>query len=478
MYVETIIIEWKKSMELAVTYMEKMKRLLKKDYEDYLASFDEEAIYGLRVNTLKVQSDEFEKIAPLLLQRIPWTEEGYYYHSDEQPAKHPYYYAGLYYIQEPSAMMPVACMPIQKGDLVLDLCAAPGGKSTQIAAKLQGEGLLVSNDISASRSKAVVKNVEICGVKNAVVVSEDPAKLVEYFPYYFDHILVDAPCSGEGMFRKKPKMAKEWTVETNGYYAEIQKGLLEQADAMLKASGTLTYSTCTFAKEENEDVIQWFLERNNNYEIVKIHFDTAIGENIRNHYTDHEDLKNTLRLMPFKIKGEGHFVAVLRKKENSTGSTHNKYKVETKKNRTAFSDLINEKEIESFFEFVKCFTHLNFDKKRLCRIKDKLYYLPENMPYVKGLRVLRNGWLLGELKRGRFEPSQAFASGVHKNEVKNVVNLASNNGDTIKYLKGESIRIEANKGYNLVCVDGFALGWAKKNGPMLKNKYAVGWRWQ
>lgn len=199
------------AIQLPEKFEKRMRDLLGAEYDAFAKGYDAEHAAGLRVNTMKLSAEEFCNIAPVQVRKIPWVKNGFYYDADvAQPAKHPYYFAGLYYIQEPSAMTPAAVLPVTPGERVLDLCAAPGGKSTELAAKLLGEGVLVSNDISNSRAKALLKNLELFGTKNAVIVSEPPAKLAERFGGYFDKILVDAPCSGEGMFRKSPAIMKNW----------------------------------------------------------------------------------------------------------------------------------------------------------------------------------------------------------------------------------------------------------------------------
>ena len=238
-------------------FLKEMQGLLGDEYEDFLASYNNEYMRGIRCNTLKVTPEVFEKTVPFVSGKIPWTENGYYTNEEEQPAKHPYYFAGLYYIQEPSAMLPAALLDVKPGDRVLDLCAAPGGKTTELGAKLKGKGMLVSNDISASRAKALVKNVELFGIKNAVVVSEAPEKLAERFEGYFDKILVDAPCSGEGMFRKVHSIAKNWEQYGSQYYADIQRTVLPAAVKMLRPGGMMLYSTCTFSREEDEEAVRW-----------------------------------------------------------------------------------------------------------------------------------------------------------------------------------------------------------------------------
>ena len=234
-----------------------MKAILGEEYDDFLAGFEKPRHYGLRVNTAKITVEEFKELVPFHLTQIPWVENGFYYEEEDAPTRHPYYYAGLYYLQEPSAMAPAALLPVDPGDRVLDLCAAPGGKSTELGARLKGQGLLVSNDISNSRAKALLKNLELAGVSNLCVTSETPEKLADVFGPFFDKILVDAPCSGEGMFRKDPDLIKSWQEHGPSYYAPIQRQILSQAVRMLKPGGYLLYSTCTFAACEDEDTVHW-----------------------------------------------------------------------------------------------------------------------------------------------------------------------------------------------------------------------------
>ena len=248
----------------------KMKKLLGAEYEEFLDSYDRPRNFGLRVNVDKISTEEFEKKAPFHLTKIPWTENGYYYEEQDMPARHPFYYAGLYYLQEPSAMTPASRLVSQPGDRVLDLCAAPGGKATELGARLHGKGVLVANDISASRAKALLKNVEVFGIRNSFIVNEVPAKLAENFPEFFDKILVDAPCSGEGMFRKDPAVAKVWEGNKPYECAKQQKEIITRAAQMLAPGGDLLYSTCTFSPEENEQVIQFLLDSREDMEIREI----------------------------------------------------------------------------------------------------------------------------------------------------------------------------------------------------------------
>lgn len=244
-------------MNLPAEFIEKMKNLLGDEFDDYISCYQEPRWYGLRVNTAKISVEEFERICPFEIKKVPWIENGFYYEGDKvQAAKHPYYFAGLYYLQEPSAMTPASRLPISAGDKVLDVCAAPGGKATELGAKLAREGVLAANDISNSRAKGLLKNIEVFGIGNVLVLSEEPGKLEDYFTGYFDKILIDAPCSGEGMFRKDKKVVKAWEEHGPEFFAKLQKSIITQAARMLKPGGLMLYSTCTFDVRENEETIR------------------------------------------------------------------------------------------------------------------------------------------------------------------------------------------------------------------------------
>ena len=447
-------------MLLPEKYINNMKDLLGDEYEEYISSFSEPRLYGLRVNTAKISVEDFLKISPFKLTPIPWISNGFYYSEEDKPAKHPYYFAGLYYLQEPSAMTPAYVLPVESGDKVLDLCAAPGGKSTELGAKLKGTGLLVSNDISASRAKALLKNIEVFGLGNVLVTCEYPEKLKERFSGFFDKILVDAPCSGEGMFRKDSKLIKSWESQGPEYYAPIQKGILKAAADMLKEGGYLLYSTCTFSKEEDEDNIFEFLNEREDFELEHIYeyegFVRGYG------------MEEAIRLFPHHLKGEGHFVALLRKK--GTLVQNIKYEPSGKK-----------KIPDEIKEFLQEYENVT-DTDRIEISGEKVYILPRQLDNLKGIRVLRSGLLLGELKKNRFEPSQAFAMTIMPDKYSTVCNLKVDDVNVIKYLKGETIEVDETdvrgKAKNvLVCVDGYALGWGRLNGTTIKNKYLPGWRW-
>ncbi|MGN0367251.1 MAG: RsmF rRNA methyltransferase first C-terminal domain-containing protein [Wujia sp.] len=455
-------------MELPVLFEENMKTLLGEEYDSYKECLDHPMYHGIRVNTSKISVEEFLKIQPFHLKPIPWCENGFYYDETvDKPSKHPFYYAGLYYIQEPSAMTPANVIPVTPGDRVLDICAAPGGKSTELAAKLKGKGILVSNDISASRAKALLKNLEVFGIENALIVSEAPYKLAERFPAYFDKILIDAPCSGEGMFRKSVSMITAWENNGNQLFADLQRQILEQAVKMLKPGGTLLYSTCTFAPLENEQSIEYLLSLDESLELVDFekYQDFDCGHPQWGN-TGNEELKKCARLWPHKIEGEGHFVCLVKKQGiTSNQSNYGDYAIRKAK----LPDFVR--------EFL---SHVNrpFTENRFEISADKLYYIPESFPQVKGLRILRCGLYMGEIKKNRFEPSQSLAMVLKDEEFDNCLHLDTDDQRVLRYLKGETIDYgeDIKDGYVLVCVDRYPLGWGKASRGSLKNKYLPGWR--
>ena len=474
-------------------FLDEMKKLLGSDYDAFLATYSEDHMKGLRSNNLKISPSEFEALAPYVNGKVSWTLNGFYT-LEEQPAKHPYYYAGLYYIQEPSAMLPAALLPVNPGDKVLDLCAAPGGKTTELGAKLKGKGLLVSNDISASRAKALLKNIEMFGISNAIVISESPDRLSDRFEGYFDKILVDAPCSGEGMFRKVHAIAKNWEQYGSQYYADLQRQILPSAIKMLKPGGYMIFSTCTFSVKEDEQSLAFIMEKFPDMELVPaINFENERYTGFARGLTPYDE---AVRIYPHKCKGEGHFVALLRKKdlethddryilaEEESALTNGEYLDIDDKEKPAKNQY--DKNVRKKYRNITDDAFDFFEKlgirilaERLREKEGKVFLLPEDMPRVDGLRVLRTGLFLGEMKTGRFEPSQALALALNKDQYPNVLNLRIGDDRVIRYLKCESVELtesEADNGFCLVCVDGFPLGWAKVDKGRFKNKYLPSWR--
>ena len=438
-------------MELPENFLENMKTMLNSDFEEFLESYDKESFSGLRVNTLKISVEEFLKIFPFELTPIKGIENGFYFNKFDSVTKHPYYHAGLFYVQEPSAMIPGTLVEIQGESIVLDLCAAPGGKTTQVAAKMNNEGLIVSNDISTGRIKALIKNIEIFGIKNILVVNENHIKLSKATNGIFDKILVDAPCSGEGMFRKNRNLAKEWKDADIDKYKEIQKDILENIKESLTPGGEIIYSTCTFNRKENEDQINNFVANNSEFSQIQLQKE---GE--------YEVNEGFLRVWPHKNKGEGHFAAKVIKNGDIPQINRRKKSFQNPPPKC-------------FLAFQEEFLNISIEGD--FKIIDKRLYLLPYIPFdTSKLRIARSGWLLGEMKGEKFIPSQAFAMGIQMKDFKNIINLSSNSIEVVKYLKGETLTIEGNKGYNLVCVDGYPLGFGIIEKNKLKNKYSSSWR--
>jgi NOL1/NOP2/sun family putative RNA methylase len=449
-------------------YLEQMEKLLGTEYTDFIRTYRETPARGLRINTLKVPAAEGAALLPFHLEPIPWCETGFFYdHHRDRPGKHVYHAAGLYYIQDPSAMAPVEALAPLPGEKVLDLCAAPGGKSTQIAAKLQGRGLLVSNEISPQRRKALVENLERCGVPNAVVLGEDPHYIKERFAGFFDRILIDAPCSGEGMFRKDPESCERWSPKATVQCADLQLEILDAAAPMLRPGGILTYSTCTFNPSENEGVLSRFLKQYPEFEVQTVpgaeHYQPARPE-----WADAPShLSKAARLWPHHLRGEGHFVAVLKKIGGPEGT----------KQRTGKLPPVHNQAVQAYRAFVKETLTTPPDHEQWTLFGNHLYRMLDELPPVKGIKVERPGFYLGQLKGKHFIPSHAWALALSSKEVQRSINFEVEDPDLYRYLQGEAIPVNLAKGWTLVTVNGFSLGWGKVSGGLLKNHYPKWLRW-
>ena len=463
--------------QLPEAFLLKMQELLGEEFGQYLESFKEEWKPGLRVNTLKLSPGELAELVPWNLEPVPWADNGFYYDGTLdgevlRPSKHPAYYAGLYYLQEPSAMTPAAMLPVVPGDRVLDLCAAPGGKSTELASKLKGRGMLVSNDISYSRARALLKNLELAGAANICVTSEAPEKLAGVWPEFFDKILVDAPCSGEGMFRRDEDMVKDWNEKGPEYYVPIQRQILSQAAAILRPGGYMLYSTCTFSVEEDEENVAYVLEEFPQMQLCCLDLDKVPGA------CGGFGLSGCMRLFPHRLKGEGHFLALMRKKGGDDGGKEILPPMDPVTAGKRVRAVEKEKELDAFLRQ----SGTEWDYGRIVIHQDNAYYLPEGLAWNLPLRFLRTGLFLGELKKGRFEPSQALAMSMKAGQFPNTVSFPGGDSRVLRYLKGETISLEGDegpvKGWCLAAMEGFPLGWAKGTGMSLKNKYYPGWRWQ
>ena len=474
-------------MNLPKKFADRMRGLLGEEYENFADCYIQEKRQGLRINTLKISVEDFLRITPFTLTPIPWTENGFFYREEDAVTRHPHYYCGLYYIQEPSAMVPASRLPIEMGDMVLDLCAAPGGKATELGARLRGTGMLVANDISASRAKGLLKNIEQFGIMNAYVTGEAPDRLLQQFGCCFDKILVDAPCSGEGMFRKDPALMKSWLERGPEYYAPIQREILSCAVRMLKPGGMLLYSTCTFSPEEDEEIVAYLLEKFPQMEMVKPEgytgFSGGAAENISDAISQERELQwkevreNCIRIWPHRMEGEGHFAALMRKKEEPSEAAG---KIRKEKDTTDHEKL--ETLYQKYPETGEFFRNLKFPLLHTGSILQNgelLLWQPAKTAMPK-LRYLRTGLLLGSVKKNRFEPSQALAMALRKENFSNVLDLPSVHPAVIRYLKGETLDIPeaegCRSGWVLVCCDGYPLGWGKCVNGVVRNKYYPGWR--
>ncbi len=456
-------------MELPAAFVENMKKILgEEELGAYLESYKKPRYMGLRVNTSKISVEEFDRISPFRsLRRVPWISNGYYYTEEDAPTKHPYYYAGLYYIQEPSAMTPASVLPVEEGERVLDLCAAPGGKATELAAKLNHTGFLVANDASASRTKALLKNLEVFGMPNILITSAMGDQLDAHFHEFFDKILIDAPCSGEGMFRKQSHMIPAWEKQGPGVFAKMQREILDQAAALLKPGGMMLYSTCTFSELENEGSVDAFLNKHPDFHLADLPLHEGFCPGNPKLVESTFPLKKCIRLFPHKIDGEGHFLALLTKDGEALLDRPTRRKRMTKL----------PPELSEFLKDVK----LPFDPAGIQILNTKVFWIPEGIGRCPGLRTLRTGLYLGELLKKRFEPSQAFAMVLKKEDYASVVDLPASDSRVLRYLKGETLELEAGEssrpeGWQLVCVDGYPLGWGKLIRGTLRNKYFFGWR--
>lgn len=490
-------------------FLHRMEQMLGEEYPAFLESYEKERYQSLRVNTLKGTTEQFLEQTPFHLTPVEWTPDGFYYDSTDAPGKHPYHEAGVYYIQEPSAMAPVEYLmrPLDesascgmKQERILDLCAAPGGKSTQIAAKMQGQGLLICNEIHPARAKILSENVERMGICNALVTNETPQRLAENFSDYFTRILVDAPCSGEGMFRKNEDACGEWSLSNVEICAARQDEILDCAASMLMLGGRIVYSTCTFAPAENEGSILRFLMRHPDFYIEKVEKTAGMSAGVptwaesydsecaleESAKTDEqnckEELKDTIRLWPHHLKGEGHYLAVLRKAGTLDGTQPGYC-------RNGIESGIAERDLKTSGK--GCLEYLEFAEEtfakentsvynkftgRYLKFGEQLYLIPAGMPAVKGLKVLRPGLHLGTFKKNRFEPSHALALAMKREDAAHVVDLSRDSREIRGYLNGETFSYEGEKGWYLLMVDNYSIGWGKLAGGVMKNHYPKGLR--
>ncbi len=427
---------------LPQAFLDRMKDQLGDEYPAFLQSLERPRAVALRFHPLKSPTDAL----PFVGAPVPWEPQGYYYDPQSRPGLHPYHEAGVYYLQEASAMAPVALLDPQPGELICDLCAAPGGKSTQIAGRLQGKGLLLSNEINPKRSKILSRNIERMGVANALVTNEHPQHLADRLPGFFDRVLIDAPCSGEGMFRKEEAAVTDWSPETVAMCARRQEEILHSGAQLLRPGGRLVYSTCTFAPEENEQAIDRFLSAHPEFVPEAVDAPWFVpGEN------------SSFRLWPHKLLGEGHFAAVLRKTGQSEQDTD-------------FTP--GEKLPQSWLSFAKDLG-ISLPEGKAVTFGQSLYWAPKQQPCLSGLKVLRPGLELGICKKDRFEPAHALA--LWLKDCRCQEDFSPLGKEITRYLQGDVIP-SSKKGWCLITAGGASIGWGKGDGQVLKNHYPKGLR--
>lgn len=441
-------------MNLPEKFEIRMKNMLKDEYSSFLKSMDETPIFtGIRINFSKTDAEKAVLKEFGDLECVPWCKNGYYADKSKISGNHPYHIAGLFYFQEPSAMSAVSALPINENDYVLDLCAAPGGKSTQAGALLSKNGLIVANEIIKNRANILSDNIERFGLTNAIVTNESPQKLAEKFPHFFDKIIVDAPCSGEGMFRKEPQAADGWSIEHTRSCALRQRHILDSAMKMIKNNGYIVYSTCTFAPEENEQICAYLLE-NYNVELVNPPSLSMLSEG-RNEWTPSDmDVTSSRRIFPHKHKGEGHFVALFHYLGNE------EFPQKATKIKQADSSL--------YREFEKKFLNITLDGDFML-FGENLYLKPKNIDIDK-IKTLRAGLHLGMYKKNRFEPSHALCLALKKEDFKNYLDFPCDSDQLKNYLMGGTLECKAD-GWCAVTVNGFPIGWGKASGGILKNHF-------
>ena len=423
-------------------FLTRMKKQLGEEYDAFLSGLERPRAVALRFNPLKGARPAL----PFVGQPVPWEKEGFYYDPESRPGLHVYHEAGVYYLQEASAMAPVALLDPQPGEKVCDLCAAPGGKTTQIAGRMGGEGFLLCNEINPKRAKILSRNIERMAVSNALVTNEHPERLAQKYPGFFDRVLVDAPCSGEGMFRKEEAAVTDWSQETVEMCARRQAEILHSAACLVRPGGRLVYSTCTFAPEEDEMAVAAFLEAHPEFSPEKVEgpwFEK--GENA------------SFRMWPHKLLGEGHFAAVFRKTE---GESEEIPEIKGEKLPKQWNDFAKELDIR-------------LPEGKAVTFGQNLFWVPVQMPDIARMKVMRPGLELGTVKKDRFEPDHALA--LWLKECKNVQRYGADSEEMKAYIHGDVVPSE-KKGWCLVCADGYGIGWGKGDGRVLKNHYPKGLR--
>lgn len=435
-------------------FEQRMQELLKADYPAFIDSLNKKPVKSFYLNPKK--ENVIDHLETKYLTKHPYINGGYYFDYDHYPlGKHPYFDCGLYYIQEPSAMAVCNCVEFNHDDYVLDMCGAPGGKTCFAASKLSKDGLMIANDINKLRAKILAENVERFGLTNTIVTNCDPVKLTKKFNNFFDKIILDAPCSGEGMFRKLEQAITTWSLEKVNECAYIQRNLIDSAYQMLKKDGILIYSTCTYSLEENEDQVAYMVNELN-MELLSIEKQPGMAPGYQN--------DQVVRMYPHLTNGEGQFIALLKKRDGKSVSKAKLLKANISK--------ANLKLVEQFYQ-----ENLNCSlPKYLYDSNNHIYAILPHFPDMSGIQVLRNGLYLGECKKNRFEPSHSLALTLTKKDVKRYYDFHYDSLEVTKYLHGETLTGGKGKGYGLILVDGYPLSFYKESNQQIKNLYPKGLR--
>ena len=436
-------------------FLDQMKSLLSSEYPDFIKSLEEPCVKGFYTNPLK--KDVLDHLPMEYIIKHPYISNGYYYdYTRYAMGKSPYFNCGLYYIQEPSAMVVSHLLPIQEDDYILDMCSAPGGKACHVATQLSSQGLLVANDINRLRAKILSQNIERFGISNAIVTNIDPTALPDTFPAYFDKIYLDAPCSGEGMFRKLERAKDDWSMNKVDACVHIQRNLIKSAYQMLKQGGYLIYSTCTYNTKENEDTVRYALQEFG-MKLLFLPKQKGMEPGI--------NMPEAIRLYPHKNRGEGQFIAVLIKE-----SCENvKHKIPVLKSNVTGEQ---HKLVTSFYQ-----QYLNLPiPSYLYQSQNHIYAIERHFPHLPNIPILRTGLHLGQCKKGRFEPSLSLALTLQQKDVKNYYTFKESDPEIVNYLKGLTLRGTKEKGYGVIFADTYPLSFYKESNGQIKNLYPKGLR--
>lgn len=466
------------TIKLPEEFQKRFRTLLGDEYDSFEKAISSDRSFGLRLNPIKpVCLNEEHKKTFGILSSVPWADEGYYYDEKARPGKSIYHEAGAYYIQEPSAMSVVQILDPKPGERICDLCAAPGGKTTHIAGRLMGKGLLVSNEIITDRARILYRNVERMGISNCVVTNEDPRNLVPKFPGFFHRIVVDAPCSGEGMFRKDETAIEEWSVENVHNCAKRQEWILDCASMMVMPGGVIVYSTCTFEPDENENLIGNFLKKHPDWRVETTEVQKLLSP-AKSEWMDapNNELNKAVRIWPHKNDGEGHFIVKLVK----SGT----YAVESDKTLKKEKNIIERRKIEDYLrEKVLKEDRFEIENREFISFGDMIYLLPMGITSasLKGIKVISPGLQCLEVKKDRYEPAHGLAMAINMNDSKYAYELCE--ADAIKYLRGEGVNIQLSENcdipsgsFVLVMYDGLSIGFGKYVNGNIKNRYPKGLR--